>query len=114
MRKLLTLCAVLLFTCAMGFAETFTGKLVDANCAAQQKSAVCTPTASTSSFALEVGGKLLKLDATGNRKAAAAIQESNSTAERAQNPNGPAEPVMATVDGTRSGNTIKVQSISIQ
>src|SRR5580698_9729662 len=58
MRRILTLGATALFVSALAFAETYSGKLVDASCAQQQQDAACTPTASTSAFALQVSGKL--------------------------------------------------------
>jgi len=114
MLRVLTLSALLVFASALAFGETFSGKLVDAACTAQQKSATCTPTASTTLFATQVAGnKLLKLDAEGNRKAADALKENNNSADRAKDPNAPAQ-VMATVDGTLNGDEIKVDTISIQ
>jgi hypothetical protein len=40
---------------------------------AQQKAESCAPTASTTAFALKTAGKMLKLDAAGNTKAAEAL-----------------------------------------
>jgi len=114
MSKVFTLSAVLLFASALAFGETFTGGLVDANCAAQQANAACTPTASTTSFALEVSGKMLKLDADGNQKAADALKASNSNADRAKNPDAPDTQVIAKVQGTLKGDQIKVDTIEVQ
>jgi hypothetical protein len=114
MSRVFTLSAVLLFASVLAFGETFTGKLVDANCAAQQANAACTPTASTSSFALQVSGKMLKLDAEGNQKAADALKASNSNADRAKDPNAAGTQVIAKVQGTLSGDEIKVETIEVQ
>lgn len=114
MRRILTLGAALLFVSAMAFAETYTGKLVDARCAEQQKDAACSPTASTAAFAIQVSGKTLKLDAEGNKKAAAALKESTSSADRAKEPNATESQVMATVQGTLNGDEIKVDSIEVK
>ena len=115
MRRILTLGATLLFVSALAFAETFSGQLVDARCAQQQKDAACTPTASTSAFALQVsGGKLLKLDAAGNKKAAEALKQSNNGADRAKDPNASDSQVMATVQGTLNDDEIQVDSIEVQ
>lgn len=112
MLRAFTLTAVLAFASVMAFAETFTGTLVDASCAAQQKTATCAPTASTASFGILVSGKLMKLDAAGNQKAAAALKDSNSSADRAKDPNSPT-PVTAKVDGTLQGDEIKVDAIEV-
>jgi hypothetical protein len=113
MQRFLTLGAMLAIGSALALAETFTGTLVDASCAQQQKDSPCTPSASTSSFALQVSGKLLKLDADGDRKAADAMKQSGSSADRAKDPTAPA-PVSATIQGTMSGDQLKVESIQVQ
>jgi len=113
MRRILTLGATLLFVSALAFAETYSGKLVDASCAEQQKEAACTPTASTSAFAIQVSGKTLKLDADGNKKAAAALKESANGADRAKDPSAADSQVMATVQGTLTGDEIKVESVVV-
>ena len=115
MRTLLKTSVLFAVVCGLALAETYTGKLVDASCAAQQKNAACTPTASTTSFALIASGKMLKLDAAGNAKAAEALKENSSGANRAKDPNAPgADGVNATVTGTASGGQLKVESIEIQ
>jgi hypothetical protein len=113
MRKAIRLTAFVAFVSALAYAETWTGKLVDASCAEQQKNAACTPTASTSSYALQSSGKLMKLDAEGNSKAAAALRENQNGANRAKDPKAPTE-VTATVTGTMSGDEIKVESIQVK
>ena len=99
---------------AMAYAETWTGKLIDANCAQQQQKAACNATASTTSFALRVGQTMYKFDADGNRKASEALEKSQSGAERSKNPNMPEAGVTATVNGTLSDNEIQVESIEVQ
>lgn len=113
MRRILTICAAALFVSAMAFAETYSGRLIDASCADQQKGAACTPTASTTAFAIQVSGKMLKLDAAGNQKAADALKQGNSGADRAKDPNAAAAPVMAKVEGTLNGDELKVDSIEV-
>jgi len=113
MRRIFTLGAALLFVSALAFAETYTGKLVDARCAEQQKDAACSPTASTAAFAIQVSGKTLKLDADGNRKAAEALKESGNSADRAKDPNAQDSQVTATVQGTLNGDEIKVDTIVV-
>jgi hypothetical protein len=114
MRRVLRVTAFVAFVSALAYAESWTGKLVDASCADQQKNAACAPTASTASFAIQASGKTMKLDAEGNRKAAAALRERNNGANRAQDPKSVATEVTATVSGTMSGDEIKVESIQVQ
>lgn len=110
----------ILVTIACGFvfaglclAETFNGKLIDASCASQQQStATCAPTSSTTAFALEVSGKLYKLDDTGNSKAAEALK---SQANRESNPDSAQQAaVTARVRGTLEGDILKVEAIQVR
>ena len=112
MRKLLTLMALVVFGSTLSLAATFAGKLVDASCAEAQKGAACTPTATTTSFALESSGKMYKLDSTGNQKAAEAMKATTNSANRSQNEKATAE-ITATVNGTLSGDELKVDSIQV-
>ena len=83
MKKLLLVCSSMALACALASAETYTGKLVDHVCAQRQQQqqeqptenvASCSPTASTTMFALtDSAGKIYKLDADGNKKAAEEI-----------------------------------------
>jgi hypothetical protein len=113
MRRILTLSAALVFVSALAFAETFNGNLVDAQCAAQQKDATCNATASTTAFGIQVSGKMLKLDAEGNQKAAEALKASSNSADRAKDPNAVDSQVTATVEGTLKGDEIKVEKIEV-
>jgi hypothetical protein len=97
----------------MAFAGAWTGRLLDANCATRQTTAACAPTSSTTAFAVDVNGKILKLDAEGNKKVAEAFQSYNSGAERAKEPNTQYSEVTAKVEGTMKGNQIKVESIQV-
>ena len=103
----------LLFSATMAFAGAWTGRLLDANCATRQTTAACAPTSSTTAFAVDVNGKILKLDAEGNKKVAEAFQSYNSGAERAKEPNTQYSEVTAKVEGTMKGNQIKVESIQV-
>ncbi len=107
------LCALLLFVSAFAFAETWTGKLIDADCAAQHAKAACSPTASSVNFALKVGEKTYKFDSEGNRKVAEAYGKSQSGAERAKDPTAPDTGVTATVNGTMSDDQITVETVDI-
>ena len=113
MKRTLLSFGVLMFAAALAYAETWTGRLLDANCATRQTTAPCAPTSSTTGFAVEVNGKILKLDSEGNKKAAEAFKSYNSGAERAKEPNSQYSQVTATVNGTMKGNQIKVDSIEV-
>ena len=116
MQRILTLAAGVLGFSLFAFAETYSGALLDARCLDQQKDASvsCAPTAATKAFALQVsGGKAYLFDADGNAKAAEALQQSSNSADRAKDENA-ATPVMATVDGTLSGQELKVNAIQIK
>jgi hypothetical protein len=104
----------LLFTAGLALAGAWTGRLLDANCATRQTGAFCAPTSSTTAFAVEVNGRILKLDVEGNKKAAEAFQSYNSSAVRAKEPNPQNSLVTATIQGTMKGNQLKVDSIDIR
>jgi hypothetical protein len=109
--------SVLCLGSVLCLAETWSGKVVDAACkdqaatpgvqSAQPNSPVanaCEPTASTVAFGIELqDGKVLKLDSTGNAKAADAMK--NNTGK---------SPLQATVTGSMDGQTVKVESIDIK
>jgi hypothetical protein len=110
MRRILTFCACVTIFSVMAFAETFTGKLIDAACYDQQKSAAtCDPTSSTATFALLVSGKAYKLDDGG--KVAEALK---SRADRSTDPNKTPSAIMARVTGTKQGEIVKVEAIEVQ
>jgi len=100
---------------AIGYAENYTGKLIDASCHDQSQKnpadakqnsdlASCAATASTTSFAIQTSdGKVYKLDASGNAKASTALKG---------NPDN--KNATATVSGTMDGQTVKVDSISVK
>jgi hypothetical protein len=114
MRRLLTLCAFVTVFTGLALAENWTGRLVDASCYDQQKSATtCDPTGSTTTFALVASGKTYKLDDAGNTKA---IEAMKSRADRSTNPNAPqSTTVTAKVSGTKDGdNILKVEAIEVQ
>ena len=113
MRRILTLCAFVAVFSALALAETWTGRLVDANCATQQKAATtCDPTSSTTAFAIVVSGQTYKFDDAGNQKAAEALK---TRADRSSDPNKPASPqIMAKVTGAKDGEALKVEAIEVQ
>ena len=107
------MCACATVFSALALAESWTGRLVDASCYDQQKSATaCDPTSSTTMFALVSSGQAYKFDDDGNTKAAEALK---NRAERSANPDEPgAKQVTAKVTGTKEGDTIKVESIDVR
>jgi hypothetical protein len=110
MRKVLSCVAVSALFSTLAFAEDYSGKLIDATCHEQKKTA-CDATSTTSSFAIDVSGKVYKLDAAGNSKAAAAIK---NRADRADPAKPQSSAVMAKVSGKESGGTIQVEEIEVQ
>lgn len=106
-RKFL-LAAAFIAVSAFGFAETWTGNLVDAFCKASSETedtsiAACAATSATHLFAIELSdGKVLNLDALGNEKAAKALKSFQKTNPR------------ATVTGSLEGLTVRVETIEVQ
>ena len=98
----------LCLTAALGFAEKFSAKLIDANCkvpADQKDSGVlssCAPTRTTTVFAVQTpDGKTYRLDAPGNSKAMASVK---------QDP----DKTNVTISGSLDGQTLNVESIEIR
>ena len=113
MQRLLVLTALAALTSALALAETWTGRLVDAGCAAQQKDAACAPTTSTTSFAIDASGTMLKLNVEGNKKAAEALKKSNNGANREKDADAQKSEVTATIQGTLKEGEIDVESIEV-
>ena len=113
MRKMLPLFACISIFSMFAFAESWSGKLLDASCYDQQKKVeACDATSSTTSFALDASGMVYKLDRSGNTKAASALK---NRAERSADPTKQAPgPIMARVSGMEKSGTITVESIDIQ
>jgi hypothetical protein len=111
MRTFLTLFALVAVCAGLAVADTWSGKLVDASCYAKEKGAkACDPMASTTSYAVNVDGKVYNLDESGNQKAAAALK---NRADRSADPNKPAAAVTAKITGTMSGDTIQVDTVEL-
>jgi hypothetical protein len=113
MRRLLSFLAISAVFSMSAFAESWTGKLIDASCHAQKATEACAPTAATTSFGLNVAGKVYNFDAAGNSKAAAALKNradrSQPGAQKSQSAD-----VMAKVDGKEASGTITVENIEVQ
>lgn len=86
--------------------QTWSGALVDADCkggASEDKKCDISPT--TKSFGLQTAdGKFYKFDDAGNAKVRAALSANNKTSGM----------VSATLRGSMSGDTIKVDSVELQ
>jgi hypothetical protein len=112
MRKLYLLCASISFSAGLLLAENYTGRLVDASCQAQnQTNKPCDATGSTTAFLLESNGKLYKLDAGGNSKAAEAIK---SRADRSAGGAQSSAAMVAKISGAIDGEVLRVEQIEIQ
>jgi hypothetical protein len=113
MRKTLSLLAFCTVFSVAAFGEDYAGKLIDSSCYSQTKKATgCDATSATANFALDIGGKVFMLDASGNSKAASAVK---NRADRAADPSQPqSKSIMAKVSGTESGGTITVETIEVQ
>ncbi|HEY1341300.1 MAG TPA: hypothetical protein VGF59_27510 [Bryobacteraceae bacterium] len=113
MRRIVMLSVCVAAFAALGMAESWSGRLVDANCAAQKadsKNPSCDANVSTTAFAVDVSGKLYKFDDAGNSKAMQALK---SRADREKEPNAPATPMKVTVTGTKEGEIIKVDKVDV-
>lgn len=114
MRKLIATSILASAFSMLALAADMSGSLLDDTCYNSHKqAATCQATASTTAFALMSSGKVYKLDSAGNEKAATAMK---AHADRSKNPDQPAKvtAVAATVSGTVTGDTIQVDSISVQ
>lgn len=112
MRRILSLAALTAAFSLLAFAASWSGRLLDAGCYDEKKSAeTCDATSGTTSFALSASGKVLKFDAAGNTKASTALR---SRADRSDPAKPQSKHVMAKVEGTESGGTIAVSDIEVQ
>ncbi len=108
MRRLLCSGAALLLFAVAGFAETFSGIVIDVNCHKRPDAAshtkACAIKCARSGYGLVTAdGKFLKFDEAGNTKALAALKATSKEKD-----------LTATVNGTAEGDMIKVESIEIQ
>jgi hypothetical protein len=113
MKKLLPLLTLSMMFSVLAFADTFSGKLIDEGCYAKQQSAAgCDATSATKTFALDVAGKIYRLDAMGNEKASAALK--NRADQSADPVKSLAVGIMAKVEGTEHDGQLKVTSLEVQ
>jgi hypothetical protein len=113
-RNLLNALLLLAGLSLTAWSEDWTGRLIDATCNDQQqheKTISCDATKATTAFALDVTGKIYKLDDGGNAKAATALKYRAG-------PSGPAASgsteVKAKITGTEAGGMILVETIGLQ
>ena len=113
MKKTLSIVALSAMFSVLALADNWSGTLLDASCYEQsQKATGCDATGTTSSFAISASGKVFKLDAGGNQKAAAALK---SRADHVADPAKPAaKQIMAKVEGTESAGTITATAVDVQ
>jgi hypothetical protein len=113
MRKTCYLLTLSMVLSTLALAESFTGTLLDSACYEKAQSATgCDATGATKAFAIDVAGKVYKLDSPGNQKAATALK---NRADKAADPSkAQSAQVMAKVEGTDNGGTITTQSIEVQ
>jgi hypothetical protein len=115
MKKTLYMMALSAALSTVAFAGDWSGKLIDSTCndtKEQTKVASCDANSATTSFALDVGGKIYKLDAMGNTKAATALKD---RADRSADPAKPASgAVSAKVSGTEQNGVISVTTVEVQ
>ncbi len=112
MRKLLSIGAILAGLSGLGMAETWSGTLLDANCARHHKARACDAKPSTTLFALDVNGTRYRLDSKSNDEAHRAMR---SRADRASNPDATkAVPVNATITGRLRSGKIHADTVEVQ
>lgn len=113
MKTITKLGLILCMTGVAGYAETWTGKLIDASCLESNANKPpkidkldkdCAPTPATTAFAVIADGKVFKLDATGNSKVAADVYGGAVKADHDRDVN-------VTVKGSLQGDTIRVESV---
>jgi hypothetical protein len=115
MKKTLYITALFAALSMTAFGGDWSGKLLDASCTESKetsKTTSCDATTATTSFAIDVAGKVYKLDSAGNTKAAAAIK---SRADRSSDPAKALTAVYnAKVSGTEKNGVIDVSTVEIQ
>ena len=113
MRTVLTIFALVAVFTGLALAESWNGKLLDATCYDKEKEAKpCDANGATAMFAVDISGKIYRLDQAGNAKAAEALK---SRADRSADPAKPPEgSVSAKITGTADGETIKVEAVEVR
>ena len=108
---------ILCLGAAFSYAESWTGKLLDASCYDTQKATIksneslartCAPTASTTDFAIQTSaGKVYKVNTSGNSALADDIR--NGVLKKDKDGD-----MHATITGSRDGDVVKVDSVNLE
>jgi hypothetical protein len=110
-----TLILIMTFCLTSSPADLWTGQLFDLHCVETRKETHryddCNPTAQTAAFSLQISGRMLKLDAAGNRKA---IEAWKDYVKRVTDPDVKTKPVTAMIQGTVEGDELHVDSIQLR
>ena len=96
------------------WSEDWSGKLIDATCKDQQqqeKTVSCDATKATTAFALDVSGKIFKLDGPGNAKAATALKYRADPVDPSK---AASTEVRAKITGTEAGGMILVETVGLE
>jgi hypothetical protein len=102
MRKLMTIGALLAGLSAIGAAETWSGTLLDANCARHSTTKACDAKRSSGMYLLDVNGTRYRLDSASNEAVRTVL---DARADKASNPFATkAKPVTATLTGRLRGS----------
>jgi hypothetical protein len=116
MRRLLTLTSIIGLFAALGMADMFNGKLIDATCLDKPNPtlATCQPSSNTNTFALvDDSQKIYRLDEQGNSKAAEALKTRPGQSEDPST-SGKTDVVLAKITGTTNGSIVTVETIELK
>ena len=115
MKNAMAILSISAIFAAGALADDWSGKLLDATCLSTDQTSpagACYATPATNTFALNVDGKIYKLDSTGNAKASDALK---NQAARSKDPaKATSAPINAKVSGTLMGDVITASSVQLQ
>jgi len=113
MKKIMSICAMFGALSGAALAETWSGTLLDANCAHRHGDRACDAKKSTTAFLLDVNGTKYRLDFKSNDGARSAIE---ARSDKASNPFATkAVPVSADVTGRlKSNGKIRADIIAVR
>ncbi len=116
MRRLLILTTSIGLFAVLSWAESYSGKLIDASCLDKPNPTVasCQPSSATGTCALaDNSQKVYKFDQKGNTKAADALK---NRADRSSDPNASSkgDVVVAKITGTMNEGIVTVETIEVQ
>jgi hypothetical protein len=113
MRRLMTIGAIVAGLSAIGSAETWSGTLLDANCARHSSAKTCDAKRTSGAYMLDVNGTRYRLDSASNEEVRSVL---DARADKASNPHATkAKPISATVKGRmRSSGRIHATEVDVQ